>query len=244
MSYGDIVGRLIKVLANEGTSKLEHIIKSSQQSQTASGVWDFVLNFFRTKQAGNMTGSRIGSLGVIAGALLNGGAAAVKGAMGGGVLAMLGTLAINALQKRLNIQSADIESGLLSKFLSNEDIASMSSAETEKLVLSAMINAAKADGQLDQQEMDKILGKAGVDGISDDEKRFIQDELSKPFDLQNLVSAVPNQVVGAQVYAASLFAIDINTDAEKDYLKNLAQALELDGETIARLHEMTGAPLV
>lgn len=46
MSYGDIVGRLIKVLANEGTSKLEHIIKSSQQSQTASGVWDFVLNFF------------------------------------------------------------------------------------------------------------------------------------------------------------------------------------------------------
>lgn len=45
MSYGDIVGRLIKVLANEGTSKLEHIIKSSQQSQTASGVWDFVLNF-------------------------------------------------------------------------------------------------------------------------------------------------------------------------------------------------------
>lgn len=157
---------------------------------------------------------------------------------------MLGTMAINALQKRLNIQSSDIESGLLSKFLSNEDIASMSSTETEKLVLSAMINAAKADGQLDQQEMDKILGKASTDGISDDERKFIQGELSKPFDLQKLVSAVPNQVVGAQVYAASLFAIDINTDAEKNYLRNLAQALELDAETIARLHEMTGAPLV
>lgn len=120
----------------------------------------------------------------------------------------------------------------------------MSSTETEKLVLSAMINAAKADGQLDQQEMDKILGKASTDGISDDERKFIQGELSKPFDLQKLVSAVPNQVVGAQVYAASLFAIDINTDAEKNYLRNLAQALELDAETIARLHEMTGAPLV
>lgn len=244
MSYGDIVGRLIKALANEGTSKLEHVIKSSQHSKSASGILDFVFNFFRTKQAGNITGGGIGGLGAIAGALLSGGAAAVKGALGGGVLAMLGTMAINALQKRLNIQSSDIESGLLSKFLSNEDIASMSSTETEKLVLSAMINAAKADGQLDQQEMDKILGKASTDGISDDERKFIQGELSKPFDLQKLVSAVPNQVVGAQVYAASLFAIDINTDAEKNYLRNLAQALELDAETIARLHEMTGAPLV
>lgn len=244
MSYGDIVSRLIKVLANEGTSKLEHIIKSSQQSQSASGILDFVMNFFRSKQAGNMTGGGIGSLGAIAGALLNGGTAAIKGALGGGVLAMLGTMALNALQKKLNIQPSDIESGSLSKFLSNDDIASMNSTETEKLVLSAMINAAKADGQLDQQEMDKILGKASVDGISDEERKFIQDELSKPSDLQNLVSAVPNQVVGAQIYAASLFAIDINTDAEKNYLKNLAQALELDTETVARLHEMSGARLV
>lgn len=244
MSYGDIVGRLIKVLANEGTSKLEHIIKSSQQSQTASGVLDFVLNFFRTKQTGNITGGGISGLGAIAGALLNGGTAAVKGALGGGVLAMLGTMAINALQKKLNIQPSDIESGSLSKFLSSEDIASISSTQTEKLILSAMINAAKADGQLDQQEMDKILGKASVDGISDDERKFIQDELDKPFDLQSLVSAVPNQVVGAQVYAASLFAIDINTEAEKNYLRNLAQALKLDTETVTRLHEMAGAPLV
>lgn len=244
MSYGDIVGRLIKVLASEGTSKLEHIIKSSQQSKSTSGILDFVLSFFRSRQAGNMTGGGIGSLGAIAGALLNGGTAAVKGALGGGVLAMLGTMALNALQKKLNLQSSDIESGSLSKFLSNDDIASISSADTEKLVLRAMINAAKADGQLDQHEMDKILGKAGVDGLSDEERKFIQDELSRPFDLKNLVSAVPNQVVGAQIYAASLFAIDINTDAEKNYLKNLAQALELDAETVAHLHEMTGAPAV
>lgn len=46
MSYGDIVGRLIKALANEGTSKLEHVIKSSQHSKSASGILDFVFNFF------------------------------------------------------------------------------------------------------------------------------------------------------------------------------------------------------
>ena len=244
MSYGDIVGRLIRVLANEGTSKLEHIIKSSQQTQSGGGILDFVMKFFRAKQAGNITGGGIGSLGAIAGALLNGGTAAVKGALGGGVLAMLGTMAINALQKKLNIQSSDLESGLLTKFLSNEAIASISSTETEKLVLRAMINAAKADGQLDQQEMDKILGKVSSDGISEDEQNFIQNELNKPFDLQNLVADVPNQVVGAQIYAASLFAIDINTDAERNYLRNLAQALGLDAETTTRLHEMTGAPSV
>ena len=88
------------------------------------------------------------------------------------------------------------------------------------------------------------MGKASTDVISDVDRKFIHGELSTTFDLQKLVSAVPTQVVGAQVYAASLFAIDINTDAEKNYLRNLAQAIELDAETIARLHEMTGAPLV
>ena len=47
MSYGDIVGRLIRVLANEGTSKLEHIIKSSQQTQSGGGILDFVMKFFK-----------------------------------------------------------------------------------------------------------------------------------------------------------------------------------------------------
>ena len=55
---------------------------------------------------------------------------------------------------------------------------------------------------------------------------------------------MPNQVVATQVYAASLFALDIDTEAEKDYLRQLAQALNLNSDSVKMLHEMTDSPIV
>ena len=55
-------------------------------------------------------------------------------------------------------------------------------------------------------------------------------------------SGIPNSLVAAQVYAASLFAIDVNTNAERQYLKELAQALSLDADAVKRIHDMTGTP--
>ena len=46
----------------------------------------------------------------------------------------------------------------------------------------------------------------------------------------------------AQVYAASLLAIDSDSESERAYLRALAEALGLDAETVAQLHGMTGAP--
>ena len=39
-------------------------------------------------------------------------------------------------------------------------------------------------------------------------------------------------------------AVDINSEAERDYFRRLATALHLDPEVVARLHRMTGAPSV
>ena len=105
-----------------------------------------------------------------------------------------------------------------------------------------MISAAKADGQLDDQEMDRIMGKVGENGITAEEQNFIRSEINKPLNIQNLVSGIPNSLVPAQVYAASLFAIDVNTNAERQYLKELAQALSLDADAVKRIHDMTGTP--
>ena len=118
----------------------------------------------------------------------------------------------------------------------------MKSEDTEKLMLCAMISAAKADGQLDDQEMDRIMGKVGENGITAEEQNFIRSEINKPLNIQNLVSGIPNSLVAAQVYAASLFAIDVNTNAERQYLKELAQALSLDADAVKRIHDMTGTP--
>ncbi len=240
MSYGDIVGRLLKVMTNEGHARLENVANSPQPTNK----WlSLIEKFLHSKQAGNVTGGQLGGLGALAGALLSGGAAAAKGALGGSALSMLGALAINALQKKYGAESSGLQESELADSLPKEQVEAMTSAETEKLILRAMISAAKADGQLDQSEMNKLMGKVGEDGITDEERQFIRDELNQPLDLNKLVSNIPNQIVATQVYAASLFAIDIDTNAERDYLRQLAQALHLDSDAVKRLHEMTGSPI-
>jgi uncharacterized membrane protein YebE (DUF533 family) len=246
MSYGEIVGRLLKAVTDEGRARLEHVANSPHAvaHQPANKWLGLIRNFLHSKQAGNVTGGQVGGLGVLAGALLGGGAAAATGALGGSALSMLGALAINTHQKKLSAQSSGVPEEALVSSLPKEQIEAMSSSDTEKLIVQAMINAAKADGQLDQSEMDKIMGKAGEDGLTEEERQFIRDELNQPLNLNKLVSSVPNQMVATQVYAASLFAIDIDTEAEKSYLRQLTQALHLDIDAVKKLHEMTGSPAV
>jgi len=64
----------------------------------------------------------------------------------------------------------------------------------------------------------------------------VVEEMSKPLDIDSLVRAVPNKQVASQVYAASLLAIEVDTDQERRYLQDLASALGLDGQAVAYLH--------
>ncbi len=246
MSYSEIIGRMLKTMTDEGRSRIEHVANTPQSTtdQTVNKWLGIVENFLHSKQMGDVTGKQIGTIGAVAGALLGGGSAAIKGALGGGALSMLGALAVNALQKKYPPQSAGIQEKGLADSLPKEQVETMVSADTQKLIVRAMISAAKADGALDPSEMNKIMGKVGEDGITDEERQFIRDELNQPIYLNKLASSIPSQMVAAQVYAASLFAIDIDTDEEKIYMRQLAQALNLDSDTVKRLHEMTGAPMV
>lgn len=197
--------------------------------------------FLGSKQAGNLTGGQLGGLGAIAGALLGGGGKSVKGALGGSAMAILGALAVNALQGRLGASSG-ATGGAQAQGLSAEQLQTLADPATERLIVRAMISAAKADGQVDEPEMERIAGKIGTDGITPEERQMVLDELRRPLDLNALVADVPNPIVAAEVYGASLLAIDIDTEAEVAYLGQLARALRLDSTTVARLHELTGAP--
>ncbi|MBL8443887.1 MAG: DUF533 domain-containing protein, partial [Zoogloeaceae bacterium] len=163
--------------------------------------------FLGNKQAGNLTGGQLGGLGAIAGALLGGGGKSVKGALGGSAMAILGALAVNALQGRLGGGGAT--SGAQAPSLPAEQLQALADPATERLIARAMIAAAKADGQVDEQEMERIAGKIGTDGITPEERQMVLDELRRPLDLNALVADVPNPVVAAEVYGASLLAIDI-----------------------------------
>jgi uncharacterized membrane protein YebE (DUF533 family) len=124
------------------------------------------------------------------------------------------------------------------------ELETMMAPETEQLVPRAMISAAKADGAVDEAEIQRIVGEIDDDGVSPAEKQFLSQELRTPLDLRALVEAVPSPAVAAQVYGASLLAMNVDTEAEAAYLRQLAAALELDQATVARLHQLTGAPAV
>ena len=105
-----------------------------------------------------------------------------------------------------------------------------------------MISAAKADGQIDQAEMQKVIGRLAEDAVTAEEKQSVLDEMAAPLDLAALAAEARTPAQAAEVYAASLLAINADTEAERAYLADFARALNLDDATIAELHRMTGAP--
>jgi len=194
---------------------------------------------------GNRDALKIGGLGALAGALLGGGSRSMKGGLGGGALALLGALALQAFrnasskpQQTLQLDSASqLAAGLRAPDNEQEEQEVQSVAD---LIVKAMVNAAKADGRIDEREMQRITGNLEKDGITGREQEQLAAELRKPLDTDSLVRAVPNPQVAAQVYAASLLAVELDTDAEKQYLAELAGKLDLDADVVRHLHAAVG----
>lgn len=165
---------------------------------------------------GRMLGGRTGGMiGSMAGSML-----ARKGGGAGGIGSMLGGLMGGDDDKQAaHAAAADM-------------------AEDEAMVLvRAMCNAAKADGEVDQSEIDAILSRAG--DLDADDERMLRSELQSPLDLASFVSSVPKGLE-AEVYAVSLLPITVDTPEEVDYLKSLASGLGLSHDHVASIHEELG----
>jgi uncharacterized membrane protein YebE (DUF533 family) len=63
--------------------------------------------------------------------------------------------------------------------------------------------------------------------------------MRRPFDVDGLPET-PNPRTAVEVYAASLLAIEVDTPAEREYLRRLAQGLELEERAVQRLHAALG----
>lgn len=207
-------------------------------SSSGGGFLNLIRGFFGSKQTENLTGGQLTGIGALAGALLGGGAKASKGALGGSAMAILGSLALNALKGRLAASGTPASEGNIDRYA----MEAIDDPDTQRLIVRAMIAAARADGTIDEQENARILGKVGEDGVTEAERQLVEEELRRPADMAALAAAVSNQVVAAEVYSASLLAINVDTEKEEDYLRELAKLLGLDAATVARLHKLTGAP--
>ena len=97
-----------------------------------------------------------------------------------------------------------------------------------RVTLKAMINAAKADGQIDSDEKAKLFDRLGQVDLNATERAFLFEELARPIDTDGLVRESTSPAIAAQIYAASLLAIDADRPAEQAYLRDLAQKLGVD----------------
>jgi uncharacterized membrane protein YebE (DUF533 family) len=154
-------------------------------------------------------------------------------ATAGGILSNLP--GVNDLLSGSNVQGPPPGSGFASA-----DTPAPHQAQLGKAVLTAMIAAAKADGEVDQAESTRIFGEMEQAGLTPDEKSFVLSELAKPLDVEDVASLATSREVAAQLYTASALVIDAASDRERDYLNRLAQRMNLDQAFVEELNKQIG----
>lgn len=215
--------------------------------------------------AGQHPGQAAGGMGAVLGSLLGGGN---KGAAAqGGMLAVLAAVAMKALTSAGEAQAASGQGGGLADLLgglmqgmqgggksgpwSGGDVPlglrpPQNTAEqqaiqsTAQLVLEGMINAAKSDGQISPDEMQRIVGKLQENGADAGLQQWVLQQMQTPLNVQAFAAEMPNQEIAAQVYAASLLAVEVDTDAERQYLAQFAHASGLHPLVVGQIHQTLG----
>ncbi len=230
-SGGGILGGLTDLLGG-GSGQAR---QSVPQGGAGGGLLGGIL-----EQAAQMVGGKqnlaLGGLGALVGSLF-GPKKGLGGAVGGGLMALLGAMAFQALKGKTG-QKQTVPLGLRAP--QNDDEQAELERHTE-LVLRAMINAAKADGQIDRDELGRIVGKVKEVGADDEAQKFLMGEMQKPMETERLLQeAKGHPELAAELYAASLLAIEVDTPAEKKYLDQLAAGLGLDAKVTQNIKKVVG----
>jgi len=113
-----------------------------------------------------------------------------------------------------------------------------------RLLVTAMISAAKADGHIDAAEQKRIFDRLDTVSLDTESKAYVMDQLRAPLDLDGIVKAASSPEVATEVYAASLLCIDPDHPAEKAYLQMLAARLSLPDELVQEVHKTAEAARV
>jgi uncharacterized membrane protein YebE (DUF533 family) len=241
-SAGGGLGGLLGSLSNAGGTNsggagglqdmLGGLMGGAGGAGSSAGGLGGLLESLGGAQAGQSGGGLQSMLGGLAGA---GGAGGLMGALAG---------AMGGAAKPVATQSnASFGQVLNSAFDANPEPEIEPTADQEAaagLMLRAMIQAAKSDGNLDDAEREKLIGQLG-DEVDSQEAAFVQAEMKAPVDVDGLVGQVPRGME-PQVYAMSVIAINLDSQAEAKYLHQLAQGLGLNVETVNDIHAQLGVP--
>lgn len=100
----------------------------------------------------------------------------------------------------------------------------------------AMIAAARSDGRLDAKESQEIFQRMEALDLKADERDLLIQEMGKPVDMDAIVQSAVSPEIAAEIYLASVLAIDVDTVEEQSYLGMLAARMRLPQELVKELH--------
>lgn len=213
--------------------------------------------------AGGNSTNKGGGLGDLLGSLAGGSSSSSKGAgglgdllgsltgessnsqQGGGLGGLLNSLAGNSQNSNspasasVNNNNNDLGDLLSAAFGGNQVEAKPDQEKQAEIILKAMISAAKADGQIDAKEQQKITEHIG--DITPEEIEFVRKEMQAPLDIQGLIKSIPSGME-QQVYMMSLLAIDLDSKPEAEYMDKLAKGLNISPEIANNIHQQLGVP--
>ena len=105
----------------------------------------------------------------------------------------------------------------------------------------AMIAVARADGRLDAQESQAIFQRIEALALDAESQSLLVQEMGHPVDVDAIVNSASSPEIAAEIYAASLLAVEVDTAAERAYLVMLAARLRLPRELLAELEHQVEA---
>lgn len=109
------------------------------------------------------------------------------------------------------------------------------------LMIRSMINAAKIDGEITEEEQQSILNQ--VSDTSPETIQFLRTEFARPLNVEEFAASIP---IGLEhkIYGLGLMAIKLDSREEADYLRQLAKHLRISPEECNQLHQQQKAPLL
>lgn len=188
-----------------------------------------------------------GDLGGL-GSLLGGAGGGVPGGLGGLLESISGSAGASGAS---SISNADVSppvggslGDLLNSALQGKSIPEPAPVQEDqaRILIQAMVNAAKSDGEIDSEEQQKIVANLG-DEVSDEERQFVMREMRAPLDTEAFIRSIP-QGSEMQVYMMSLLGINLDTREEAVYLDALRKGFGMSEQQCNAIHEKLGVPTI
>ena len=189
-------------------------------------------------------------IGALLGALTGSSKSTTANSLGGGAMGLLGMMAYKALKNSFGgEQTTQAQSQAQARTQSQyqqqaryQQPTPQQQENDAEILIIAMLDAAKADGNVDSEELTNIMTKIKSAGLGQEGVNYVLQKLQSPMETSRLVTAGKHRPeLAAQIYSASLLAIDVDTEAERNYLNTLARSMGLNSNVVAQIEQMTGA---